>query len=218
LDFPDERMDEYRKHKGLFKKLDKIVPEMAALGYDDIVLNTCITSKNVSEINACADKVQEWGANISFSAYSPRRVQNWDMFLNTPEQLAILDREFTRLKERIDDTKWILNCESTLNETQKYFVEKGMGGCKAGLRFVVVTSDGSLQPCSMQFKRVPLHERKRLIEEFTRTNTCDECYVSIRSNLDKTYRQLLWENVAGFFSFKSRHKPKPDVTAETAPA
>jgi MoaA/NifB/PqqE/SkfB family radical SAM enzyme len=218
LDFPDQRHDEFRGHKGLYKKLSEVVPECTALGYDDIVMNTCITSWNVAEINAAADKAQEWGANVSFSAYSPRRVQNWDYFLNTPEQLATLDREFTRLKQRIDDTKWILNCETTLNETQKYFVNKGMPGCKAGLRFLVVTSDGSLQPCSMQFKRVALHERKRLIEEFTRTNTCDECYVSIRSNLDKDYRQLLWENVAGFFSFKPRHKSKTNVTAETAPA
>jgi hypothetical protein len=91
-----------------------------------------------------------------------------------------------------------------LNETEKYFKSRGKPGCKAGLRFVVVTSDGMIQPCSMQFIRVPLDERKRLIREFTRTNTCDECYVSIRSNLDKTYSQLLWENVAGFFSFKLR--------------
>jgi MoaA/NifB/PqqE/SkfB family radical SAM enzyme len=216
LDFPDERHDEFRGRKGLYKHLSKIVPELTALGYDDIVMNTCITAKNVAEINAAADKAQEWGANVSFSAYSPRRVQNWDYFLNSPEQLAVLDRELARLKERIDDTKWILNCESTLNETQKYFHEKGMPGCKAGLRFLVVTSDGALQPCSMQFKRVGLHERKRLIEEFTRTNTCDECYVSIRSNLDKDYTQLLWENVAGFFSFKSHHKPK--VSTETAHA
>ncbi len=56
----------------------------------------------------------------------------------------------------------------------------------------------------------------RLINEFTRTNTCDECYMSIRSNLDKTYSQRLWENVVGFFSFKPRVKRVPD--REVAPA
>jgi hypothetical protein len=43
-----------------------------------------------------------------------------------------------------------------------------------------------------------------MVREFTQNNTCDECYVSIRSYLDKTFPQLLRENVGEFFSFKSR--------------
>ena len=43
-----------------------------------------------------------------------------------------------------------------------------------------------------------------LIGEFTGRNQCDECYVSIRSYLDKSFPRLLWENVSGFFSFKPR--------------
>jgi hypothetical protein len=68
----------------------------------------------------------------------------------------------------------------------------------------VVTSDGSLQPCSMQFKRYPLHEQARMVSEFTQRNDCDECYVAIRSYLDKSFPRLLRENVAGFFSFNTR--------------
>jgi len=56
----------------------------------------------------------------------------------------------------------------------------------------------------MQFKRYGLHEQSRMVREFTQSNTCDECYVSIRSYLDKTFPQLLRENVGEFFSFKSR--------------
>ena len=53
----------------------------------------------------------------------------------------------------------------------------------------------------MQFKRYPLEQRETMIREFTTKNSCDECYVSIRSYLDKSFPQLLWENVSGFFSF-----------------
>jgi len=67
----------------------------------------------------------------------------------------------------------------------------------------VVTATGELQPCSMQFRRYSLANRAHMIEEFTRTNGCDECYVSIRSYLDKSFPQLLGENVRGFFSFSS---------------
>jgi hypothetical protein len=55
----------------------------------------------------------------------------------------------------------------------------------------------------MQFKRYSLDQREKMIEEFTKTNQCDQCYVSIRSYLDKNFPQLLWENVSGFFSFKT---------------
>jgi hypothetical protein len=41
-----------------------------------------------------------------------------------------------------------------------------------------------------------------MIAEFTAGNQCDECYVSIRSYLDKSFPQLLWENVSGFLSVK----------------
>jgi len=67
---------------------------------------------------------------------------------------------------------------------------------------LVVTAQGQLQPCSMQFQRYPLEQRERMIREFTRSNTCDQCYVSIRSYLDKSFPRLLWENVSGFFSLQ----------------
>lgn len=204
MDFPDERHDEFRSYRGLFQHLNQIVPELAALGHDDIVLNTCITSENVSEINAAADKAREWGVNISYSAYSPRRIGCWDYFLNSPEQLGILRQQFQQIKTRMDETRWIANSETTLDATQRYFENREAPGCKAGLRFLVVTSDGALQPCSMQFNRYALHEQPRMIREFTRSNACGECYVSIRSYLDKSFPQLFRENVAGFFSFQGR--------------
>jgi len=207
LDFPDERHDDFRKHPGLFRHLSNIVPRLAALGYDDIVMNNCITAANVNEINKVADKAREWGVNINFSAYSPRRTGCRDYFLNTPEQLAVLNRELAKIRSRIDETHWITNNETTLEGTRRYFETGGAPSCKAGLRWLVVTSNGYLQPCSMQFKRYSVADQARMVSEFTRHNTCDECYVSIRSYLDKTFPQLLRENISEFFSFKSRWQP-----------
>jgi len=151
-----------------------------------------------------ADKAQEWGVNMCFSSYSPRRTGCRDYFLNTPEQLKTLREELAKVETRRDGTNWIVNSPTTLVATRHYFENGGVPGCKAGLRFLVVTAHGKLQPCSMQFGRYELEERERMIKEFTSVNQCDECYVSIRSYLDKSFPQLLWENVSGFFSFKSR--------------
>ena len=203
LDFPDERHDAFRSYPGLYRHLEDLVPRMARLGYDDIVLNSCITSENLQEIDAIADKAREWGVNLCYSAYSARRTGCRDFLPVSPEQLSALNRHLDRVEARRDNTNWIVNSRSTLDATRRYFENSGMPGCKAGHRFLVVTADGALQPCSMQFHRYPLEERDRMIREFTRHNACDECYVSIRSYLDKSFPQLLWENVSGFFSVKA---------------
>jgi len=206
LDFPDERHDDFRGLPGLYKHLNSVIPEAAALGHDDILLNNCITAWNVEEMNAVADKAAEWGVNINYSAYSPRRTGCRDYFIDSEQQLAVLERGLEKLKTRMNKSYWITNNETTLNATCEYFKRGGAPNCKAGLRWLVVTSDGALQPCSMQFKRYGLHEQARMVREFTRNNTCDECYVSIRSYLDKTFPQLVCENVTEFFSFKSHTK------------
>ena len=204
LDFPDERHDEFRLHPGLYKHLSTIVPRLALLGHDDIVLNSCITSANVDEIAALAGRAREWGVNLCYSAYSPRRTGCRDYFLSTPEQLAALNRGLDLVEIMRDETNWIVNSRSTLDATRRYFAEGGTPGCKAGLRFLVVRADGMLQPCSMQFEQFPLNERERMVREFTANNSCDECYVSIRSYLDKSFGQLVSENVKGFFSLQVR--------------
>lgn len=203
LDFPDARHDEFRVYPGLYSQLEALVPKLAALGHDDIVLNSCITSQNVDEINRLADKARAWGVNICFSSYSARRTGCKDYSLTAESQLRTLNRELDRIETRRDDTNWIVNAPSTLLATRKFFEDGKMPGCRAGHRFLVVTSDGWLQPCSMVFQRFRLEEHDRMVKEFTETNTCDECYVSIRSYLDKTFPQILWENVSGFLSVKT---------------
>ncbi len=203
LDFPDERHDSFRAYPGLYRHLEDLIPRLAALGHDDIVLNSCITSENLSEINTIADKARAWGVNLCYSAYSARRTGCRELLPVSPQQIAALHSHLDRVEQRRDGTNWIVNSKSTLAATRRYFEHAGMPGCKAGHRFLVVTADGELQPCSMQFHRYPLGERRRMIREFTRRNSCDECYVSIRSYLDKSFPQLLWENVSGFLSIRS---------------
>jgi hypothetical protein len=65
---------------GLYSHLKDLVPRLTALGHDDIVLNSCITSENVGEINAIADQARAWGANLCYSAYSARRTGCRDYF------------------------------------------------------------------------------------------------------------------------------------------
>ena len=50
----------FRGYRGLYKHLEQMVPALAKHGFDDIVLNSCITSENVGEISRLADKARAW--------------------------------------------------------------------------------------------------------------------------------------------------------------
>jgi MoaA/NifB/PqqE/SkfB family radical SAM enzyme len=202
LDFPDARHDTFRGYPGLYSQLESLVPKLAAHGFDDIVLNSCITSQNVGEINRLADKAREWGVNICFSSYSAKRTGCREYSLRTLAQLERLHRELDGVEKRRDGTNWIVNAPSTIAATREFFERGGMPGCRAGHRFLVVTSDGFLQPCSMVFKRWRLEDYANIAREFTDSNSCGECYVSIRSYLDKSFPRLLWENVSGFLAVR----------------
>ena len=214
LDFPDERHDDFRRHPGLYARLASLLPRLAAFGLDDLVINTAITSENVTHIGEIVDRAEEWGVNVSFSAYSPRRTGDQSLMISTPEQFAALRDQLDRVRSRKEAAPKgaIVTACTTLEDTYRYFVNRGMPSCSAGLRFLVVNSDGTLQPCSMQF--CEFTDQRRMVEEFTRHNRCGECYVSIRSYLDKSFPQLVAEYVGDYFSFKQQpriavHIPAP---------
>ncbi len=179
LDFPDERHDEFRRRPGLYKRLEQTLPRLAKLKFRDIILNTAITKANLREILPLAKKAAEWGVDISYSAYTPLRTGNKDYCLQNGEDLGFLHQainELIMLKKR--DTH-LTNPELTLRDTLKFFEQGYMPNCKAGIRFLVVMPDGSLVPCSLH--RSKYATRKEMIENFSRTNRCGNCYVAIRS-------------------------------------
>jgi molybdenum cofactor biosynthesis enzyme MoaA len=207
LDFPDKRHDDFRVVPGLFDHLNDVVPKCAAYGYDDIVLNTCITSANLPHINDNADQARKWGVNLCYSAYSARRTGNRDLF---PTDLVQLRPNWTASRSgataRTGSSPRPPRCSTRASSSRT----TAAPAARRDLRFLVVTADGMLQPCSMHFQRYPLDQQKRLVEEFTMMNKCDECYVAIRSNLDKGFWQLLGENVKRYFPVR-RQAPRPQA-------
>jgi MoaA/NifB/PqqE/SkfB family radical SAM enzyme len=185
LDFPDERHDEFRRHPGLYKRLEQTLPRLAKLGFRDIILNTAITKANVREILPLARKAIEWGVDISYSAYTALRTGNKDYCLNNGDDLGILRQAINELIILKKQDIHLTNPELTLRDTFKFFEQGHMPNCKAGIRFLVVMPDGSLVPCSLH--RNKYATRKEMIENFSRTNRCDNCYVAIRSYSEMSF-------------------------------
>jgi len=185
LDFPDERHDEFRRRPGLYKRLEQSLPRLAKLGFRDIILNTAITKANLREILPLAKKAAEWDVDISYSAYTALRTSNEDYCLKNEEDLGILRQAINELIILKKQGTHLTNPELTLRDTLKFFEQGYMPNCKAGIRFLVVTPDSSLVPCSLH--RTKYDTREEMVEKFSRTNRCGSCYVAIRSYSEMSF-------------------------------
>jgi MoaA/NifB/PqqE/SkfB family radical SAM enzyme len=194
LDFPDERHDEFRRHPGLFRHLEGIVPKLAKYGFNNIILNSAITRANFRELVPLAKKAIEWGVLISYSAYTPLRTGNKEYAFEDAEDLKALRKSIKRLIEFKKKTNCIVNSKTVLLKTLKFLEEGCMPNCKAGLKFVVVMPDGSFVPCSM--KRYKFSTLEELRKKFSQSNSCDGCcgcYVSIRCYSERSLFEELKE-------------------------
>jgi MoaA/NifB/PqqE/SkfB family radical SAM enzyme len=185
LDFPDERHDEFRRRPGLYRRLDETLPRLAKLGFHDIILNTAITNANLKEILPLARRAAEWGVDISYSAYTPLRTGDVGYCLDKERDLKVLREAIEELINSRKHDVHLTNPELTLRDTLRFFEQGYMPGCKAGVKFLVVMPDGSLVPCSLH--RQKYATREQMIEEFSKTNDCGDCYVAIRSYSEMSF-------------------------------
>jgi MoaA/NifB/PqqE/SkfB family radical SAM enzyme len=194
LDFPDERHDSFRQSPGLYEHLSKLVPTLAAHGFDDVAMNTAITRDNLTSLRDIYERATQWGVNISYSAYTPLRTHSMDHYIRSAEDLAILRRTLDDLLDLKARNGRIANSSWTLSGIHDFFLHGTIPGCKAGRRFMVVTPTGGLRPCSM-FENTYISHRQ-ILKEWVPKNECGGCYVSIRSYLDASFWTLLKDNLS----------------------
>jgi MoaA/NifB/PqqE/SkfB family radical SAM enzyme len=201
LDFPDERHDDFRRIPGLFAKMSELIPHLVKkYGRDNLVLNSALTHANFATIPELVAKAEEWGTQISFSAYSSLRTGDKSLCITTPEDLALLSRHFDWVKEHKRRSKSVVNSNYILDQTYRFFAEGGRGGCQAGRRFLVVRPDGLVNACSM-FPDLQYKTRDEAFEGFKTTReSCDQCYVAIRAGTERPVLRLLQENIGLAFT------------------
>ncbi len=201
LDFPDERHDEFRKIPGLFRHLEKTVPILTAEGNNDIVLNTAISRENMTDLAALCKKAEEWGTYLSYSAYSSLRTGDTSYTISSEEDLRTLRSAIDELQEMKRAGHQIRNTPAILENTYGFFRDGGVAGCKAGYRFLLVTPEGYHRPCA--HKHLKYGSQKELIDNFSCSNDCEGCYVAIRSYCDKSYIDLLREQILSRLSLRT---------------
>ncbi len=196
LDYPDERHDEFRGSKGLFRKIEKVVKELNTGNGSCITLSCVVQKENFRDLIKIAELSDEWGVQINFSTYTWLRTKNMEFMLdeNDLEEFKLV---VNRLLEMRNQHNNFFASEYTFHRMIEFFKEGGIPNCKAGERFYIVNPDGRFSPCGLFLTK---YEKKEDIKEkFIKQNTCTACNTSIRSNCEKPIKYMIKDNLKSAF-------------------
>lgn len=189
LDFLNDKHDVLRGVPGLFEKIKKTVPPLAAKGYN-MAFNTVIMHTNLDEIIPIALAARDWGVAIAFSTYCNLKNDNNDHVIQE-ESIAKLENIVKELKSIKRKYGHIKNSDHYLDGILKFVKDGGVPNCQAGKRWVQVTPDGHLQPCS----ELPRYAR---YDEYSRDKVpaidCTKCWFACRGEAEANFfhpRRLL---------------------------
>ncbi len=191
LDYPDKRHDENRRVPGLFARLDNLIPGLTARGNDDITMITAVHRRNYATLPGMLAVVQRWGARYNLSMYTAGRTGNSDLLISSSEDLAAFRKILDGLIEQRRKGARFFSTEAVMNRYYSFFANNASAGrCRAGIRSLVVNPDGSLCPCAMK-KTTAFATHGEMKKAFSKSNTCDNCYISLRANTEKPFRELV---------------------------
>lgn len=196
LDFPDDRHSDFRRIPGLFDHMDEVLPELARRsGTNDVSLNTCITAWNYKDLPNIVRQAKKWNLPVNFSVYTHLRVQDRSGLI-TGDSLESLKEVMQELIDMRNAGYPVYTSPRVFKRYYEFLTSDGIPGCQAGRRFVVINPDGRLTPCAMVMAY--FDTQKDMLENFTKQNTCQACYISTRANTEKTFREFLEDNEETF--------------------
>jgi len=190
LDDLGTQHDEMRQIKGLYDHLSNLVPDLASRGYR-IIFNTVIMESNLNQILPIAYKAQEWGVQVSYSAYCDIKNDDKDNMVRAKRytQLMGVVDELKRFKQSLGNVK---NSDYYLNGIAPYFRDGVRPNCRAGYRWVQVAPDGHVQQCSELPKICHFSEYSRKV---IKPVTCAKCWYTCRGEAEANPLKpsRLWE-------------------------
>ncbi len=193
LDYPDERHDEFRGSKGLFKRIERLVKELNTGNGKCITLSCVVQKDNFRDLLKIAELSETWGVNVNFSTYTWLRTNDKNFLLDQQdlEELKGIVHQLLTMRKKY---KNFFASEYTFNRMIKFYEQGGIPDCKAGERFFIVNPDGNFSPCGLIITRYK--SMAEIKEKFIKTNTCTACNTSIRSNCEKPVKYQIKDNLA----------------------
>lgn len=194
IDFPDDRHSEFRRIPGLFDRMNRVIPDCVRIGDpSDLSLNCCITAWNFKDLPAVVLLAERWGVSVNFSAYTPLRMDDPKGLVKHNGHSAELRRSIEQVIDLKRRGKPVYTSERVMWRYYKFLTEGHVGGCQAGVRFLVVNPDGRMTPCAMVMAY--FDDQPAMRQGFSAQNKCGMCYISTRANCEKTAGEFVADNL-----------------------
>jgi MoaA/NifB/PqqE/SkfB family radical SAM enzyme len=146
LNFPDERQDADRKLPGLYAKIARAVPAMAARGAN-VQLNTILMNENLDDAVPIARQARAWGATVMYTLYSELPADN-HAHLFAPERRARLAGVLRELVAEKRAHRTVANTEWYFDMIPSYVEGRVIEGCTAGKQTIHVSPGGMVRACA----------------------------------------------------------------------
>jgi MoaA/NifB/PqqE/SkfB family radical SAM enzyme len=218
LNYPDERQDGDRQLKGLYKKIEDIVPWMTSRGAE-VQLNSILMRDNLDDILGIADRARTWGARMLVTLYSELPGANHEHVF-TKDDLARVAKLCKQLIHLRRTESLVANEEWYLEKIPDYLAGERIGGCTAGRTSVHVTPEGMIRPCA-ELEPVAHYSTFRAKDQ--PHLDCTACFQACRGEAQapltpkRIVQYLIGPNAVGDGTIRTSAGPEPTLQA-AAPA
>ncbi|MBN1772562.1 MAG: radical SAM protein [Deltaproteobacteria bacterium] len=143
-----EENDRVRRRVGLFAQLDRVLPEVVAVGFRAVQLQVTIQERSIPQLVEAARYGRERGVRVSYTLEGPTRLET--QLLSTDEKLlGRLEDEVERLCELAERWTHVVSSPEYLRRVVAFLRRRteDFPPCAAGTQFLRATPDGWIRPC-----------------------------------------------------------------------
>lgn len=146
-----EENDRARRRVGLFAQLDRVLPELAALGFRSVQLQLTIHERSAAQLVEAARYARERGVRISYTLEGPSRLETRSPSADE-KLMGQLEDEIERLCELAERWTHIVSSPEYLRRVVAFLRRRtaDLPPCAAGTQFLRATSDGWIRACGSQ--------------------------------------------------------------------
>ncbi len=178
LNWPDERQDDDRKIKGLFKRISHVVPMMTAKGAN-VQMNSIIMNDNLDDVVPIAKLAYSWGASVCYTLYSELPAENTGHLFPTARQGRLAEvleelRELRKTQGNIANTQWYFD------QIPSYVQGNVITGCTAGKKTLHISPGGMVRPCA---ELPPVSHYTEYDHIAAEPVTCTRCFQACRGEV-----------------------------------
>jgi MoaA/NifB/PqqE/SkfB family radical SAM enzyme len=177
LDYDGDRHGKVRALPGLYGHIISLLPELGAVGFDSVCLNTVIKDDNLDSIPGILDLAVRHGIQVGFSSYCELKTGHSAPMVSDENGMK-LEEIIALIKKYKREHGVTRTSDYYLDRVGDYFSNNEIPGCQAGRSWLQVTPAGEIKPCS----ELPVVEEdyRSYLPAEAEPVSCTACWYSCR--------------------------------------